>query len=181
MKKKIVIFSVIGIVILLFVVCSGFWVNDRIKKAEAIQKAIASPEHIDPERLLDDIDDSFRKMSDTERQKILADPAVAGKLITDATYKELNKSFKLLFILPLRIRKKVIQKSADDLRAKALKDPEKVAAFFESPAGSGALRGASKFFLLELTGKQKAESAPLTQAMYEIVKRQANRRRGKLR
>ena len=56
-------------------------------------------------------------------------------------------------------------------------DPDKVAEFFESPAGRGALRGASKFFLLELSGKQKADSAPLTQAMYEIVKRQAYKRR----
>jgi len=85
----------------------------------------------------------------------------------------------LLFTLPPSIRKKVIKQSADDLRAKALKDPEKVAEFFESPAGSGSLRGASKFFLLGLTGKQKSESAPLTQAMYEIVRRQAYKRREK--
>ena len=179
MKKKKIIFPVIGLCIILPLLFGGIWAHKRLKKAEAIQKAIANPEYIDPEELLNTIDDSFRNMSDAEKKKLIADPVTAENLIADATYNELKKSFKLLFTLPSSIRKKVIKKSADDLRAKALKDPEKVAEFFESPAGSGALRGASKFFLMELTGKQKSDSAPLTQAMFEIVKRQAHRRRGR--
>ncbi|MFA6569050.1 MAG: hypothetical protein WCS96_12630 [Victivallales bacterium] len=151
-----------------------------MKKARAIQKAIANPQHIEPEQLLNEIDGSFRNMSETEKKKLLQDPVATEKHIADATYEELDKSFKLLFTLPSSIREKVIRESADDLRRKALENPEKVAEFFESPGGNGALRGASKFFLLELSGSQKAESAPLTQAMYEIVRDQAKaKKKGK--
>ena len=172
-----IILPILGVILVVSLIVFGFWANKRMKNAEAIQKAIANPEYIDPEELLNTIDDSFRNMSDIEKKKLMADPVKAENLVAEATYKELNKSFKLLFRLPSSIRKEVIQKSDDDLRAKALSDPDKVAEFFESPAGRGSLRGASKFFLLELTGKQKADSAPLTQAMYEIVKRQAYKRR----
>lgn len=178
MKNKKAIISLIGLCLIMLIMVGGVWAHKRFKKAEAIQKAIANPAYIDPEELLNEIDDSFSKMSATDKQKIIADPVAAENLIADATFNELNKSFDLLFSLPSSIRKKIIKKSADDLRAKALKDPEKVAAFFDSPAGSGSLRGASRFFLLGLTGRQKSESAPLTQAMYEIVKRQAYKRRG---
>ncbi len=177
MKKKTMIFLSIGVCLLISIIVGGMWGQTRLKKTRAIQHAIANPEYIDPEKLLNTIDDSFRNMSDIEKKKIIADPVAAENLIADATYTDFKKSFKLLFTLPPSIRKKVIKQSADELRAKALQDPEKIEFFFESPAGSGSLRGASKFFLLELTGKQKSDSAPLTQAMYEIVKRQAHKRR----
>lgn len=179
MKKKTKIISISIVLVLVFISFAGLWGYKRMERAKAIQQAIANPEYIDPAKLLNQIDDSFVKLPQAEKNKIVSDPKLAKKLIADATFKELNKSYKLLFILPPSIRKKVIQKSADDLRKKALKNPEKVAAFFESPAGSGSLRGASKFFLLGLSGKQKSESAPLTQAMYKIVKRQAYQRREK--
>jgi len=170
-KKKILLSLGICLCICLFFI--GLWGYTRFKKAKAIQRAIANPKYIDPEELLNVIDDSFRKLSDAQKKELMSNPLAIEKRVADATYKELKKSYKLLFTLPSHIRKQVIQQSADDLRAKALQDPEKVADFFESPTGMGSLRGASKFFLMELTGKQKSESAPLTQAMYEIIKRQA--------
>ena len=82
-----------------------------------------------------------------------------------------------MFTLPPPLRTKVINESAADLRRKALEKPEEIAEFFDSPGGNGALRGASRFFLLRLSGKEKSESAPLTEAMYEIVKEQAEKKR----
>jgi len=152
------------------------WVNSKMRKARAIQNAIANPEHIDPGKLLNEIDGSFREMSDVEKKKLLEDPAEMEKQIADATYRELDKSFKLIFLLPSSTRKKVIRESAENIRRKLLADPEGVSEFFDSPGGNGALRGASRFFLFELSGKQKSESAPLTEAMYDIVKAQAERK-----
>ena len=146
-------------------------------KAKAIQKAIANPEHIDPEKLLNEIDSSFRDMPESEKKELLNDPAAIEEHIAEATYQELDKSFKLLFTLPPPLRTKVINESAADLRRKALEKPEEIAEFFDSPGGNGALRGASRFFLLRLSGKEKSESAPLTEAMYEIVKEQAEKKR----
>lgn len=40
------------------------------------------------------------KMPKSEKKKILQDPVAVEKLVSDATYNELNKSFKLLFMLP---------------------------------------------------------------------------------
>lgn len=176
MKKKRLILILTAVFVLVFVAVSGVWIKDKIRKAESIQKMIANPQRIDPEKLLNEIDSSFRKMPKSEKKKILQDPVAAEKLVADATYNELNKSFKLLFMLPPSVREKVIRQSADDLRRKALGDPEKLAEFYDSPAGSGALRGASRFFLFELSGSQKAESAPLTEAMYEIVRDQSKKK-----
>ncbi|HCE42175.1 MAG TPA: hypothetical protein DET40_01335 [Lentisphaeria bacterium] len=175
-RKKIIILVSCGAALVVLMFLAYSWVDSKMRKAEAIQKAIANPEYIDPEKLLNEIDSSFRGLSDPEKKKLLQDPAATEKQIAEATCKELGKSFKLLFMLPSSIREKVIRESADDLRRKALEDPDKVSDFFDSSAGNGALRGASRFFLLELSGRQKAESAPLTQAMYEIVKDQARRK-----
>ncbi|MFZ2655765.1 MAG: hypothetical protein WAX69_12610 [Victivallales bacterium] len=175
-RRKIIVLAVCGASAAAILLLVYSWVDSKIRKAEAIQKAIANPQHIDPEKLLNEIDGSFRGMSEAEKKKLLQDPVATEKQIADATCEELDKSFKLLFMLPSSIREKVIRESADDLRRKALENPEKIADFFESSGGNGALRGASRFFLLELSGRQKAESAPLTQAMYEIVKDQAERK-----
>jgi len=175
-RKKIIIIALCAAAVLGMLFLSYCWVDSKMRKAEAIQKAIANPQYIDPEKLLNEIDGSFKDMSEAEKKKLLQDPEATEKQIADATCEELGKSFKLLFLLPSSIREKVIRESADDLRRKAQANPEKIAEFFESTGGNGALRGASRFFLLELTGKQKAESAPLTQAMYEIVNEQAKRK-----
>lgn len=150
-----------------------------MRNAEAIRKAIANPQHIEAGPLLDQIDASFRDMPEAEKKKLLEDPAATEKQIAEATSRELEKSFKLLFLLPSSIREKVIRESADDLRRKALENPDKVSDFFDSPAGGGALKGASKFFTLQLSGRQKVESAPLTQVMHEIIREQAARRKVK--
>jgi len=177
--KKTIIFAV-GAAVAVALFLSYSWVGSKMRKAEAIRNAIANPQHIDPEQLLNEIDASFRDMTEAEKKKLLQDPAATEKQIAEATYGELDKSFRLLFLLPSSTREKVIRDSAGELRRKALENPEKVAELFDSPGGNGALRGASRFFLLELSGKQKSESAPLTQAMYEIVKEQAkNKKKGK--
>lgn len=155
-----------------------FWVRDRLRSAEAIRRAIADPQHIKPEELLERIDDNFMGMSDSERDNILKDPVATENLIAAATIKELKKSFRLVFILPESQRRAVIAKSAEDIRRKARLNPEKVGELYDSPMGKGALRGASKFFLFELSGMEKAESAPLTKAMYEIVRDQSLKKRG---
>jgi hypothetical protein len=179
-KRKIIIFALCGVATAMSLFLVYFWVNSKMRKARAIQNAIANPEYIDPGKLLNEIDGSFREMSDAEKKKLLNDPTETEKQIADATYRELDKSFKLLFLLPSSTREKVIKESAEDLRRKALADPEGVSEFFDSPGGNGALRGASRFFLFELSGKQKSESAPLTEAMYDIVKAQAGKKgRGK--
>ncbi|HBC89354.1 MAG TPA: hypothetical protein DCZ94_20635 [Lentisphaeria bacterium] len=176
MRKKKFIFSTAGILVFFAVMLAGIWTNERIKKAKAIQKAIANPQHIDPKQLLNEIDVSFRSMPEAEKKKLLQDPTATEKQIAAATYEELDKSFKLLFTLPFSIRERIIRESADELRRKALENPEKIAELFDSPGGNGALRGASRFFLLGLSGKQKSESAPLTEAMYEIVRNQAKKK-----
>jgi len=172
-RKKAIIIAVCGVVLVAGLFLAYSWVSSRMRMAEAIQKAIANPKGIDPEDLLNEIDASFRDMSEVDKKKLLGDAAATEKQISEATYAELDKSYKLLFLLPSSTREKVIRDSADALRRKALDNPEKVAEFFDSPGGNGALQGASRFFLLGLNGREKAEAAPLTQAMYEIVKEQA--------
>ncbi len=175
-KRKKVIVLMICVVAAFAIFLSFSWINSKMRKAEAIRNAISNPQHIDPEQLLNEIDVSFRDMPDIEKKKLLQDPAATEKQICEATYRELDKSFRLLFLLPSATREKVIRESAEELRRKALAEPEKLGDFYNSVGGAGALRGASRFFLLGLSGRQKSESAPLTQAMYEIVKEQSRKK-----
>jgi hypothetical protein len=89
----------------------------------------------------------------------------------------MEKSFGLLFKLPKPLRTKIIADSAAKLRSKANRK-QRIDSFLASNGGNAALRGASKFFWLGLSGKQKAEVAPLTAAVQAIMN-QSMKRQGK--
>ncbi len=175
-RRVVILVGAVAFVLALGVV--AFWGHRRMSRARVIQGAIADPRHIDPERLLDDIDNAFRRMGDAERQALLRDPEATERRVAEATSRELESSFRLLFMLPAPLRQKVIRESAENLRRKARENPGQVDEFFGSPGGAGALRGASSFFVLGLSGRQKSESAPLTQAMFEIIRDQRRKELG---
>ena len=152
---------------------SGNWLDKRRRNAEIIQNAIMHPQNIEPEKFLNVIDKSFRSLSRKEKRGLLKNPKMAEKYVAEATRRELDKSFKILFCLPSPVRKKIIKASAERLLNTARENPKKITTTFRSVGGRGALKGASNFFLLNLTGKEKAELAPLTAAMYEIVRQQS--------
>lgn len=176
-QTGILAFSGAALVAVLVLVYS--WGRGQLRKARALQQAIANPQHIEPGPLLNEIAGAFQDMSDAQKKALLADPVATEKLIAETTNAELKKSFSLLFMLPPSMREKLIRESAENLRRTAREKPEKVAAFFDSPGGNGALRGASQFFLLDLSGKQKVEAQPLLEAMADIVKTQARRKAAK--
>lgn len=170
---------VLGIVLSVLTVLAWSWTCERMRRAEAIGEAIANPKNIDTGKLLEGIDSSFSAMPEAEKQKILNNPEAVNRQVCDATQKELGKSFGILFQLPASLREKIIKDSAMDILKKLETNPEGVDEFFDSPASDGAMKGASKFFLFELSGNQKAEAAPITEAMYEVVKRQTERKKGR--
>jgi len=176
--KKQTVFILSGLLGLLvaLAVWSWQWMAERRQNAAAIQEAIANPRNIDTAKLLNDIDASFSRLGAVEKQKILDDPKATHARVSEATCRELAKSFKILFQLPKPLRKRLILESAEDLRRKVAANPERVDAFFDSPAGNAALQGSSRFFLLELSGQEKAEASPLTQAMHEVMVKQAERK-----
>jgi hypothetical protein len=171
-EHKKVCVTVLVLAVATPLVLVGSWGYQRKRNAELIQKAMNDPSNVDPANYLNQIDESFRKMTEVEKKKLLADPDKLEKHVAAATYKELKKSFKLIFKLPADMRKKMIHHQAEVLRRKALADPEKIDEIINSSIGYGSLKGASQFYMLELTGKQKAESAEITKVMYEILTKQ---------
>jgi hypothetical protein len=174
-KQKIIWLAGAGLLMLIIVtvICLGNWLGKRRRNAEIIQQAITNPQTIKPGKFLNAVGTSFRNLPEKQKKSILKDPALTEKYVAEAICKELNKSFKMLFCLPAPIRKKIISTSAERLLNSARKNPGKVTATFNSAGGRGALNGASRFFLLYLSGKEKAEVAPLTAAMYKIVRQQS--------
>jgi hypothetical protein len=162
-----------AVLVISTLICLGNWYNERQRNAEIIRKAITNPQNLEPEKFLNTIDESFHSLPEQKKRRILKDRELMKKYVAEATSKELSKSFKVLFCLPKPLRKKIIKTSAERLLDSARKDPKRVTATFNSVAGHGALRGASRFFLLNLSGEEKAEVAPLTAAMYEIVRQQS--------
>lgn len=175
-RKTVLILSGLLCVLLVLAGLAWRWMAERSQNAAAIREAIANPRNIDTAKLLNDIDASFNGLGAAAKQKILDDPKMTNERVSEATRQELEKSFKILFQLPKPLRKRLIQESAEDIRRKVAANPERVDAFFDSPAGSGAMQGASRFFLLELSGREKAEASPITLAMYEVMKKQAERK-----
>ncbi|MDD5599709.1 MAG: hypothetical protein PHV82_17320 [Victivallaceae bacterium] len=153
-------------------VYSGYWLNERRKNAEIIRNAIADPQTIKPEKFLNTIDKSFRKLDAKSKKDILKDPKKVQQYVAKATCRELQKSFKVLFCLPKPVREKIIKDSAERLLKATKKNPQKTAEVFNSAGGRGGLEGASHFFLLYLSGREKAEVAPLTAAIFEVARRQ---------
>ncbi len=174
-KQKIIWLTGAGLLVLIIITVSylGNWLSNRRRNAEIIQQAITNPQTIKPRKFLDAVGTSFRNLPEKQKKNILKDPKLTEKYVAEAMCKELNKSFKMLFCLPAPIRKKLISTSAERLLNSARKNPSHVTVTFNSAGGRGALKGASRFFLLYLSGKEKAEVAPLTAAMYKIVRRQS--------
>ena len=171
-KHKGALYSILAVVVLSPVLYGAFWGYQRKKNAELIQKAMNDPSNVDPTNYLNQIDESFSNMTEVEKKKITDDPDKLEKHVADATYKELKKSFKLIFKLPPSMRKEMIHHQAEVLKEKALSDPDKLDEIINSSIGCGSLKGASQFYMLELTGKQKAESAEVTKVMYLILTKQ---------
>ena len=169
-KRPLIIIAVLIVVTPIIVV--GVWGYQRKKNADLIQQAMNDPSNVDPENYLNQIDESFNNMTDFEKKKILSDPDKLEEHVAAATYNELKKSFHLIFKLPPAMRKKMLHNQAEALRKKALDDPDKVEEIMNSSVGYGSLKGASQFYMLELTGKQKAESAEITKVMYLILTKQ---------
>lgn len=169
-KRTLVIILVL--VVLTPIIVVGVWGYQRKKNADLIQRAMNDPSNIDPENYLNQIDESFNNMTNLEKKKILSDPDKLEKHVAAATYNELKKSFHLIFKLPPSMRKKMLHHQAEVLRKKALADPERIEKIINSPVGYGSLKGASQFYMLELTGKEKAESAEITKVMYLILTKQ---------
>ena len=175
-RKQKIIYSVSVIsltLIITILVFWGNWLDKRRRNAEIIQNAIMNSQTLEPEKFLNTIDASFKNLTKNRKKSILKDHKLLKKYVAEATCKELDKSFKMLFCLPKPVRKKVIKKTAEHLLNLARTKPGEVTNTFRSTAGHGALSGASRFFLLNLSGKEKAEAAPLTAAMYEIVRQQS--------
>jgi hypothetical protein len=175
-KKRWKIIGFSGIILLALIVTVliylSDWLNERRKNAAIIQDAIAHPQTIKPEKFLNTIDKSFRSLSRQKKREILKDPEQVEKYVAEATCRELQKSFRVLFCLPESVRKEIIRTSAERLLNSARKKPQKTAAVFKSAGGRGGLKGASAFFLLHLNGSEKAELAPLTAAVFEIARQQ---------
>lgn len=172
-KRKIIwVSGIISVLLTAALVYSGYWLNERRKNAEIIRNAIADPQTIKPEKFLNTIDKSFRKLDAKSKKDILKDPKKVQQYVAKATCRELQKSFKVLFCLPKPVREKIIKDSAERLLKATKKNPQKTAEVFNSAGGRGGLEGASHFFLLYLSGREKAEVAPLTAAIFEVARRQ---------
>jgi hypothetical protein len=173
-KKRILVWiALITVVLGVGLFFLGDWAMKRQQNATMINNAIMHPKGIKPGEYLNTVDEKFKSLPEAEKKRIMDDPKLLEDYVAKATTKELQKSFKLLFYLPRSMRKKMIKETAEKLLKKAENDPDKINAVFSSVGGRGALRGASNFFLLNLTGKQKAELAPVTNAMYLIVRQQS--------
>lgn len=168
-KKQLITAGIFSIMVIAAIICGWRWYECKVEPIRALQAAMSDPESLNSEVLLDKIDSSFAALPDADRKKIMSDPKTFGESIENASYKTFKESFGGLFMLPESIRKKVIQSSADALAEKA-KDKENFMAFYESEAGKAALRAATKYFLLELDGKQKAELAPLMNVFFGVHK-----------
>ncbi len=180
MKRKTVLllFCTLCILLVLSVLATG-WIKERIKNARIIKEAIANPKNITAGRLLNGIDSSFSGLGEEEKKAILENPEMMDARVAEATYKELKKSFDVMFQLPEPLRRHIIRESADNLSRILKKDPNGVDDFFDSPGADGVMKGVGKLFFLELSGKEKAELAPLIKAFNEIAKAQAKRRKTK--
>jgi len=142
---------------------------------EAIKIATGNPHGLDPGALVDKIDASYASLPPEEKRKIAADPKLLSERIENASYNNYKQAFGELFMLPAPIRRKVIESSAAAIADAMEKDKDRVDAFYDSDAGKAALLAASKYFLSELDGKQKAELKPLTDAFFKIHKDRAQR------
>ncbi len=167
-----------GLILLLLtaiIVVIASYTRQAIKNAKLIENALKNPQQVKAGDLLRATSKSFQKLSPQQQQMILSDNKKLNKLVAESIYKNMDKSFKLLFKLPRPIRAKIIADSAANLRAKSNRT-YKIDKFMSSPGGKAALQGAAAYFWYGLSGKQKAEVAPLIEAVNEIIKQNKQRR-----
>lgn len=171
-KRKVILIScIVFCTLIIFAIIGGVWVNMKIQKAKELAALLADPVHVDADELLQTIDSTYRDMSDEERRKILDEPEKVKQFAAAAIKKELHSTFDLLFKLPKPIRTRVIKESAAQLRRRRHEvGKQELDNFFTSSAGQGALQGASNFFTVELSAKQKSEMIPLTEEVYQVIK-----------
>lgn len=145
----------------------------NVRLMENIKLATANPEGLSPGALVHRIDRGFSKLPREEQDRILNDPKLLAERIEQASYDNYKQAFGTLFTLPKSLRERLIQNSADKINSSIDRNPAKVDAFYESEAGKAAMRAASRYFMLELNGKQKNELQPLTDAFNQIHRRRA--------
>ncbi len=170
-KKKIT--AVSGIIILLCTIISiwcWFSYKKHVRLMDNIKIASSNPNGLTPKALVNKIDSSFSKLPEKDKQKILSNPKLLSQRIEQASYNNYKQAFGSLFMLPKSVRKKLIERSAESINTAYTRDKQKVDNFYDSEAGKAALRAASKYFLTELSGRQKAELKPITDAFFKIHK-----------
>ncbi len=160
---------------ILVVLCLGVFIGwgwqryrRRLRLLEMVKVAIANPDGLSPKQFLGRIDDNFTSLPEVDQKRIIADPSLLAEHIRQASYDNYKAAFGDLFKLPSPVRRKLIQRAADAVVVAMEKNPARVEAFYESEAGKAALRAASEYFFIELSGKQKAELKPLTDAFFKI-------------
>ena len=171
-KKKRVLWIVGAVLLLLLLAILVWWgrqsYREHVRLMENIKLVTANPGGLKPGAIIDQIDRGFARLPATERQKILADPKLLSERIEKASYENYKQAFGQLFLLPAPLREKVIASSAASIAASIEKNRQKVDNFYDSDAGKAALRAASNYFLLELSGRQKAELKPITDAFFKV-------------
>lgn len=145
--------------------------QQRLRLLEKVKLAVANPDGLAPGKFLSRIDDGFDSLPEDDQQRILSNPDLLAEHIRQASYNNYKAAFGDLFKLPAPVRGRLIQNAARSVTAAVEKNPERVDAFYESEAGKAALRAASEYFFIELSGKEKAELKPLTDAFFKIQSR----------
>ncbi|MCK5804286.1 MAG: hypothetical protein KAI66_15720 [Lentisphaeria bacterium] len=170
-RAKIVIAVVAGTV-LVAVVVGGWWMRRRLAAVDAFSSVLTETARADPDRILKQVNRRYRGMSDEQRKAALDDPAVVEQLFAEMTVTEMRRSFAPIFKLPRPVRARIFKESAASIRESSRKHTNRdIAEFLDSPSGKGMLSGLSQFFILELSGREKAETAPLANEIFRQINR----------
>ena len=175
-KKKKVAFAAVATAVALSVLAWWGWHSYRqhLRLMENIKLATTNPAGMNPGAIIGQIDRGFAKLPEEEKRRILADPQLTAGRIEKACYENYQQAFGTLFSLPAPIRERLIRNSADAISSSIDRNKRKVNDFYESPAGQAALRAASNYFMLELSGRQKNELKPITDAFHKIHQQRVN-------
>lgn len=173
--------SLAGFLLLFFAGGLSFWgwrsYRARVVLMEKVKVAMSNPNGLSPKKLISRIDDNFSLLPEAEQERIVSNPKLLAERVREASYANYKQAFGDLFMLPEPVRRKLIENSARAVAASVEKNPRRVDAFYESEAGKAALRAASEYFFVELSGSQKAELKPLTDAFFKVQQDRARRGR----
>lgn len=140
----------------------------NVRIMEVIKGASIDPNGLDPQRFVASIDVNFKNLPVDEQRRLASDPKLLSERIEKAAYDNYKQAFGELFLLPKPLRTKVIQNAIDTILNAGAQDPALVDAYYDSEAGKATLRAAAKYFVYELSGSEKAELKPLTEAFFKI-------------